>query len=339
MKNPNGYGSVYKLTGKRRKPFAVAKTIKLSGGKQKRVIIGYYESRKEANMALAEYNRNPFDPETYKTTFYEVYEKMIKQTNEILSEKTLKIKKSLIKTFEPIFDVPIRDIKLVTLQEIIDNETCSHGTISLKKSLCGQVYHYAMKMELVNKNYADLVDINKKKEKVIERKVFTDEEIEKLWKLSGIQEADMILVMIYTGMRIGELTDLKIKDINLKERYCIGGNKTDSGKDRIIPLSNKIMDIIYKYISSDKTYLFETLRGKKIQYNNWREKKFMSLMEEMGVKHTIHDCRHTFATMISKTSASKTSIKKIIGHKNFETTEKIYIHSNLNEFRKVVDEL
>lgn len=339
MKNPNGYGSVYKLTGKRRKPFIATKTANLEGGKQKRVVIGYYETRAEANMALAEYNRNPFDLNLNKTTFYQVYEKMIKQTNEVLSEKTLKAKKSLIKTFEPIYNIPIKEIKLLHLQEIINSLTCSYGTIYLKKSLCSQIFQFAMKMELVDKNYADLVDINKKNEKVVERIIFTEKEIEKLWELTELQEAEMVLVMIYTGMRIGELINLKIKDINIKERYCIGGSKTEAGKGRAIPISNKIMGIFEKYINLDRTYLFETPMKKKIQYNNWRELKFMTLMKIIGTKHTVHDCRHTFATMVSKTSASKTSIKKIIGHKSFETTEKVYIHSNIGDLRKVVDEL
>ena len=48
MRNANGYGSVYKLSGKRRRPYVAVKTVSLKGGIQKRVILGYYEGRKEA---------------------------------------------------------------------------------------------------------------------------------------------------------------------------------------------------------------------------------------------------------------------------------------------------
>ena len=62
MRLPNGYGTVYKLSGNRRKPFMVRKTIGWSDeGKQLYKTIGYYETRKLALAALADYNANPYD--------------------------------------------------------------------------------------------------------------------------------------------------------------------------------------------------------------------------------------------------------------------------------------
>ena len=67
MKLPNGYGSVKKLSGKRRKPWIVEKTVgwdaDLQTGKikQKRIIIGYFPTKKEGLEALASFNANPYD--------------------------------------------------------------------------------------------------------------------------------------------------------------------------------------------------------------------------------------------------------------------------------------
>ena len=81
MKLPNGYGSVYKLSGKRRKPWIARKT---SGWdideasektKQKYKTIGYFATRQEALTALANYNENPYDLDTNFMTFADVYEK------------------------------------------------------------------------------------------------------------------------------------------------------------------------------------------------------------------------------------------------------------------------
>lgn len=75
MKLPNGYGSVVKMSGKRRKPYMVRKTIgwHLDKGKGRQIqdfiIIGYAETRAEGLKMLAEYNQNPYDVDTAKVTF------------------------------------------------------------------------------------------------------------------------------------------------------------------------------------------------------------------------------------------------------------------------------
>ena len=78
-RNPNGYGSVVKLSGNRRKPFAVRKTV----GYDDRAypiyeIIGYYPTRKDALTALAEYNHDPYDINLSKVTMSEL---MIRMTS------------------------------------------------------------------------------------------------------------------------------------------------------------------------------------------------------------------------------------------------------------------
>lgn len=75
MKLPNGFGSVYKLSGNRRKPYVAKKTkgwnINPDTGKAKQlyITVGYYATRKEALTALAEFNANPYDVNAAKVTF------------------------------------------------------------------------------------------------------------------------------------------------------------------------------------------------------------------------------------------------------------------------------
>ena len=78
MKLPNGYGSVVKLSGKRRKPYIVRKTVgwHYDKGKDKQVqdmiTIGYAATRAEGLQMLADYNNNPFDTKAAKMTFSDV---------------------------------------------------------------------------------------------------------------------------------------------------------------------------------------------------------------------------------------------------------------------------
>lgn len=76
MKNPNGYGCVFKLSGNRRKPFGVRVTIGWDENrKQLYRYLGYYETRAEAMIALAEFNKNPYSMDAATITFAEVFEK------------------------------------------------------------------------------------------------------------------------------------------------------------------------------------------------------------------------------------------------------------------------
>lgn len=55
------------------------------------------------------------------------------------------------------------------------------------------------------------------------------------------------------------------------------------------------------------------------------------------MKHRPHDCRHTFAILLSNANANATTIKKMIGHESYATTEKIYTHKDIEELRKNVE--
>ena len=66
--------------------------------------------------------------------------------------------------------------------------------------------------------------------------------------------------------------------------------------------------------------------------------RFKKLLKELGIQeHTIHDTRHTFATMLNNANANSTSIIRLIGHSNFSTTENIYTHKDTEELRKAVE--
>lgn len=96
MKLPNGYGSVKILSGKRRRPWIVTKTIgweideSTGKAKQKKNIIGYYATRQEGLQALADYNNNPYDIDAAKITFSEVYEKWSEQKFKEISDSNIK---------------------------------------------------------------------------------------------------------------------------------------------------------------------------------------------------------------------------------------------------------
>lgn len=145
------------------------------------------------------------------------------------------------------------------------------------------------------------------------------------------------LILIYTGLRVGELINLKTKDVDLEKNIIsIVESKTTAGI-RKIPISEKILNLFKDNIDNTKEYFFFNKKGDKYQYFNFKF-QFEKMLDLLGLeRHTIHDTRHTFATLLNNANANSTSIIKLIGHSDFSTTENIYTHKDIEELRKAVN--
>jgi integrase len=339
MKKANGNGSVSKLSGIRRKPYIARVTLGWdeSTGRQIRKTIGTYVTQKEAQKALIDYLDNPYDLDLSNILFKDVYEKWSRLKYPKVSHSAILGYQSAYNNVEKLHNMKIKDIKARHLQEAIDN--CSKGQATKKKIkfLFGQMFAYAMQNDIITKDYSEFVDIGKASEES-KREPFSNKEIELLWKhIDDIEFIDTILIMIYSGFRIGELLELETKNIDLINMTMTGGLKTEAGKNRLVPIHPKIFPLIEKRYNKDNQYLIINFKGKKMKYDNYYKEKFIPIMEQLNMKHRPHDCRHTFATLLSNANANATAIKKMIGHESYATTEKIYTHKDIEELRKNVE--
>ena len=74
---------------------------------------------------------------------------------------------------------------------------------------------------------------------------YTNEEIATLWsKLYVVNNVDLLLITIYTGLRPTELLEITTDNVHLDEQYMIGGMKTEAGTDRVIPIADKILPLV-----------------------------------------------------------------------------------------------
>ena len=173
MKNANGTGSIIKLGGNRRRPYALKITTGYTiDGKQSRKIIGYYATKKDALNGLLEYNQNKnifISDMTFKNT----YDMWSKNHFENVSKQTIKTIKNIYNSYVFKFNnYKIKDIKLIELQSFINvlkDSGLSTGTLKQVKSVLNMVFNYALKNEYINKNMIEFLDIGKHK-KVLERK-------------------------------------------------------------------------------------------------------------------------------------------------------------------------
>ena len=208
MKLPNGYGSIIKLSGNRRKPYQVRITKGFTDeGKQIYMYLGYFAKRDEELIALSEYNSSPYDITKEKTTFEELYNKWSKEHYKKVSDSAVENYSNAYRRYcKSLYKMRMKDIRLTHLQGVIDECGMAHPTRAVIKTLFRVLYKYAMKNDIVEKDYSIYVDVGKREGK-INRKPFTQEEIDKLFKYeSKIEYTDTILIMIYTGLRIRRIT-------------------------------------------------------------------------------------------------------------------------------------
>ena len=340
MKNANGDGSVYKLKGKRRKPWVAVITAGYEGGKQKRKSLGTFLTKKEAQIELLAYLDNPmlFSGKTFKDIkdlWYQNYKKNVSDVT--LNNLTIQLKK--LDVFD---EIKIKELKIHTLQKFFDDMDNSYGTKSFVRSILNMIFDFAVKNEFIETNKIKFIELGKN-EKVIQRKIFTREEIKTMFDNLDSNNRYIkkmtygTLILIYTGLRVGELINLKTKDVDLdKNIISIVESKTSAGI-RKIPISEKIVDLFKDNIDNSKEYFFFNKKGNKYEYFNFKF-QFEKMLDLLGLeRHTIHDTRHTFATLLNNANANSTSIIKLIGHSDFSTTENIYTHKDIEELRKAVN--
>lgn len=330
IKNPNRYGTVTKLSGNRRKPWIVKEGV---SGKQKP--IGYAATREEGLIMLANYNNDPWDIETDKITFQELYELWLEKRAAKLGKANQTSLKAAYKHCSKLKNLKYKQIKSYQMQDCIDSCGCGYSTQGAIKNLFGHLDRFAMELDIVSKCYSDLLTSEPIPE--TSKEIFTNEEVSRLWENEKLEWVDSVLFFLYTGFRISEMIDLKTSSVDLKIQTIIGGTKTAAGKNRVIPIHSKIQHIFQKRVKQSKSgYLFEH-NGKKLNQNQYRLTFWAKIMERLEMQHTPHECRHTFRSRLDSAGANKVCIDRIMGHKSKGTGERIYTHKNMEELKMNIE--
>lgn len=336
MRNENGSGSVCKLSGKRRKPWLVRVTEGYDiEGRQLRKVVGTFATKREAQEALFRYIKSPalFSKKNFgeiKDAWYEIYKKRI------TSKTTISTLNYRLRYFEPIEKRSISDIRLFELQKLFDDMDTSWSFKNGCKSALNMIFDFALKNDFVDSNKIKFIEIGKK-DKVIQRKIFSSEEIDALWRNIDMSHVYVVLLLIYTGMRIGELRNLRNRDIDFEKRtITVKESKTSAGV-RVVPLSSRAYKLIIDNLKEDQEYFVKGATTDQLPYPTFKD-RFQKIMKDLDLyPHTIHDTRHTFATMLNNANANPTSITRLIGHSDFSTTENIYTHKDTEELRKAIE--
>lgn len=338
MRKPNGYGSIKKLSGNRRRPFVFVVSV---DGKQKP--IQYFTTQVEAEIFQADYNKlhSHRSLPGHQITLAELYHRWLPAhiADTDPSDSALASYANSFKHLSCLQYEPFQDLKYMDYQRVIDGmrkSGLSYSSLKKVRSLVSLLEKYANKIELTNKSYAPLLSIGKNKA-IRPHKPFSRQKINRLWQHVGEPGVDTVLILLYTGMRVGEMLHLKKSDVNLRHGYIrITKSKTVSGI-RTIPIHHRILPLITKRIKFLGSNLITDSEGKPYNYSRycilWRE--VMHSINADG--HTTHDCRHTVATLLDNAGANETAKRRILGHSGGDVTERVYTHKGLRQLRKCIE--
>lgn len=273
--------------------------------------------------------------------FKDLYQKWLLLHEEKVTASTINCYKAAYKYLSGIYYAEVASIKTDHLQKCIDSCPQGRRTKENMKALCTSLWKYAMQLDVVDKNYAEYIYIRKEEKEA--RVAFSMDQLELMWNsVSAVENLKYILVLCYTGLRLGEMLDARSEHYNRDDGYFIAGSKTAAGKDRIITISPKIEGFFSEFGEGD--YLFF---GDKISEKKFRETIFYPALEQIGIDgqkedgtHTYspHCCRHTFATLMKNVSAPATDKQKLIGHSKFEMTAH-YTHTDITSLKNITDNL
>lgn len=258
--------------------------------------------------------------------------KIIKICNQILinrnySENTRKTYIFHIKNFINQFNKQIIHISSNDFQNYINNYNFS--SISQQNQIISSIKFFYIKV--LNKKYKKIDFTRPRNEKRLPRIIEKEFLIDKINKIDNLKHRTILSLTYSTGLRVSEIINLKISDIDSK-RMLIIVRQSKGRKDRIVPLSNNILILLRDYYKKYKPieYLFNGQNSLKYSTTSCNQivKKYLG-----NDKH-FHLLRHSCFTALLENGTDLRIIQKIAGHSNVKTTE-IYTHVSTKILREV----
>jgi len=220
----------------------------------------------------------------------------------------------------------------------------SSRTIVRKLSSLKAFFKYLLRQKIVDRNPLDKITTPKISKRL---PVFVEEqhmdilldEVSFGEDFEGVRNRLMIATFYYTGIRLSELIQLNVNDVDLSNRTMkVMGKRS---KERIIPLPPAFRDELeqYLHLRQQQTIsvpkLFVTNKGKALYPRLVQRvvKHFLSLVTPVS-KKSPHVIRHTFATQLLNRGASLNAIKELLGHANLSATQ-IYTHNTIEKLHKI----
>lgn len=330
-KRANGTGCITKLSGNRKKPWLARKND---------IQVGTYATRAEAQKALDRL-ADVDVTDKFNLTFKQVHDLWLPEHERTIGDTAKGNYKTAMGHCEELHEQRFRSLRTSDFQKvIIDMEAKGLSKSSCEKvlQLFGQLSEWAIREGICHVNYSKFCTIAATQKS--KGKVFPAEAIQAIQD-SGDPAADITMILMATGCRGNELFTVPLS--NCAERYFIGGSKTDTGRNRVIPVAPDGLAAYQRLLtaarSSGSKRLIDGYAGNKT-YANFAKREFKTLMEKLELHgYTPYDCRHTFTTQAIRAGMDKQTLRRILGHADLATTDKYYTHLGLDDILKATEGL
>lgn len=268
-------------------------------------------------------------------------------------EQTLKLKAfsvSTIRTYinemsqllQAIKDIPADELRPEHLKRYL---VYCYEKLQLKENtLHSRINAMKFYYEQVLKREKFFWEIPRPKKQIILPRVLNEEELERLFKaLSNLKHKAMLFTVYSAGLRVSELANLKIKDVD-SSRMQLFIENAKGKKDRYVNLSPILLDILRSYLRKYQPkpveFLFESEQTGRAYPRRTIQKIFDDAKEKAGIskKIGIHSLRHSLATHLLEKGTDIRYIKDILGHFDIRTTER-YLHVSKKDLVNIASPL
>jgi site-specific recombinase XerD len=260
-----------------------------------------------------------------KTDYYKICNQKLKYLN--YSDRSIKSYLFYINQFLEGASIPPTRLTSNDFQSYLDNYQFT--SVSQQNQVINAI-RFLYKFGL-NKKYDKVSFKRPKSEKKLPQVIDGEYIKEQLSKIENIKHKSILSLTYSVGLRVSEVINLKIEDIDSK-RMIIHIKNAKGRKDRVVPLSQKILELLREYFIKykPKEYLFNGQNS--LKYSSGSCNKIVK--KYLGEKYHIHQLRHSCATNLLENGTDLKIIQKILGHSNVKTTE-IYTHVSNQLLNKV----
>ena len=346
MRRPNGTGTITKMSGSRRKPYAVRVPTRDKHGRVVQKYLSYHATQKEALEALDAYRYQfsiqqapkPDDLGQTLTDAWEGWKRKVRFDSK-MSDNTRKTYQTTWNALSELHNLKLREIGIDQWQSIINHMEMagkSKTAVNHAYLIMRNLSRYALERDWISKDYTQFISVPKVGDKV-KKGTLTENQLASLAQMAaqGDQDAASLLVLCYTGFRVSEFLELSPASYDHEKGILIGGGKTAAGKDRIVPVHPAIKPYIDAWYAASGERLYTKSSGKPMGYAAYRE-HVVRIMVSIGCPDaTAHWCRHTMATRLKQAGIDTTIIKLILGHSTGDITER-YTHFSVDQLKEAI---
>ncbi|MDD3368987.1 MAG: site-specific tyrosine recombinase XerD [Lachnospiraceae bacterium] len=245
----------------------------------------------------------------------------------------------------------ITDIHKVTAESLetyissLEAKNFAAASISRNIASIKAFYHYLYKEDMIEADVSEELKAPKIEKKIPE--IMTQDEVVRLLDQptgdtpKEIRDKAMLELLYATGIRVTELINLQVKDVNLQMNFILC---VDANKERVIPFGNAARTALIRYMEygreamiDDKkeTVLFTNCSGQPMSRQGfWKLIKYYAKKANITADITPHTLRHSFAAHLVENGADLRSVQEMLGHSDISTTQ-IYATLNHNHIREV----